>query len=411
MPTDDQPASSNGTLDFEFDVCVVGGCGHVGLPLSLVFAQRGLKVLIYDIDERAVATVRSGRMPFRERGAESLLKESIRTSLIVSCDPGLVAKARFVIVVIGTPVDEHLNPKFNKMRRFFVSLLPLMVDGQCLVLRSTVFPGTTEKIRELVEASGRQIHIAYCPERIAEGKALEELTSLPQVVSGCDERAVEMASELFGKIAASLIVLTPIEAELAKIFTNTWRYIQFATSNQFLMIASDYGCDFYRIFDAVTRDYPRMAGLPRSGFAAGPCLFKDTMQLAAAANNNFPLGHAAMNINEGLPNFIVRHLKVRHPLSRMRVGILGMAFKAESDDARESLSYKLRKILEYEAAEVLCTDVYIDDPSLLPVQDVVDASDLLILGAPHADYRSLEIPDSKPVIDVWNFFGKGTSLS
>jgi UDP-N-acetyl-D-mannosaminuronic acid dehydrogenase len=411
MPTEDQPDPSNGAPDFEFDVCVVGGCGHVGLPLSLIFAQRGLKVLIYDIDERAVATVRSGRTPFRERGAESLLRESLGTSLIVSSDPGLVAKARFVIVVIGTPVDEHLNPKFNKMRRFFLSLVPLLVDGQCLVLRSTVFPGTTEKIRELVDASGRDIHIAYCPERIAEGKALEELTSLPQIVSGCDERAVEMASELFGKIAASLIVLTPIEAELAKIFTNTWRYIQFATSNQFLMIASDYGCDFYRIFEAVTRDYPRMAGLPRSGFAAGPCLFKDTMQLAAAANNNFPLGQAAMTINEGLPNFIVRHLKVRHPLGQMRVGILGMAFKAESDDSRESLSYKLRKILEYEAADVLCTDVYIEDPGLLSVEDVVDGSDLLILGAPHAAYRALEIPDSKPVIDVWNFFGKGTSLS
>jgi UDP-N-acetyl-D-mannosaminuronic acid dehydrogenase len=316
-----------------------------------------------------------------------------------------------VVVVIGTPVDEHLNPTFHKMRRFIASLLPHMVDGQCLVLRSTVFPGTTEKIQELVAETGRDIGLAYCPERIAEGKALEEITTLPQIVSGCDERSVAMASELFSKIAKSIITVSPLEAELAKIFTNVWRYIQFATSNQFLMIATDYGLDFYKIFDAVTRDYPRMAGLPRSGFAAGPCLFKDTMQLAAAANNNFALGHAAMLINEGLPNFMVRHIKACHPLERMRVGILGMAFKAGSDNARESLSYKLRKILEYEAAEVLCTDVYIKDPDFLPAKEVVDRADLLILGTPHGEYAALEIPEAKPIVDVWNFFGKGTALA
>jgi UDP-N-acetyl-D-mannosaminuronic acid dehydrogenase len=402
--------TSSTARTFPFDVCVVGGCGHVGLPLSLAFARSGLRVAIHDIDERAVAMVRSGRMPFLERGAQPLLEEYIGKSLIVSTEQSLVSQAKFVIVVIGTPVDEHLNPTFHKMRRFFVSLLPFLADGQCLVLRSTVFPGTTEKIRELVESSGRDVRVAYCPERIAEGKSLEELTSLPQIVSGCDERAAAMAGELFGTIAKSIIRLAPIEAELAKIFTNVWRYIQFATSNQFLMIATDYGLDFYKIFDAVTRDYPRMAGLPRSGFAAGPCLFKDTMQLAAAANDNFALGQAAMQINEGLPNFLVRRLKQTYPLHRMSVGILGMAFKAESDNPRESLSYKLRKVLEYEAGEVLCTDVYIRDPAFVSANELIERSELLILGAPHAAYRTLAIPDGTPLIDIWDFFGKGTGL-
>jgi UDP-N-acetyl-D-mannosaminuronic acid dehydrogenase len=395
---------------FHYEVCVIGGCGHVGLPLSLAFAKAGLRVAIYDVDERAVETVRAGRMPFLERGAPPLLERVLGESLIVSTDSRLVALARFVIVVIGTPVDEHLNPTFHKIRRFFTTLLPLLVDGQCLVLRSTVLPGTTEKVREMVETAGRDVRVAYCPERIAEGKSLEELTSLPQIVSGCDEQAVEQAAELFAKIAPSIIRLSPLEAELAKVFTNVWRYIQFATSNQFLMIATEYGLDFYRIFDAVTRDYPRMAGLPKSGFAAGPCLFKDTMQLAAAANNQFALGQAAMLVNEGLPNFIVRRLKLAYPLARMRVGILGMAFKAESDNPCESLSYKLRKILEYEAGEVLCTDVYIKESAFLPVSEVIARSELLILGAPHHAYKSLQIPPSTPLVDVWNFFGKGTGL-
>jgi UDP-N-acetyl-D-mannosaminuronic acid dehydrogenase len=200
-----------------------------------------------------------------------------------------------------------------------------------------------------------------------------------------------------------------LEAELAKVFTNSWRYIQFAAANQFFMIAADYGLDFYRIYDAIVADYPRIAGLPRSGFAAGPCLLKDTMQLAAAYNNNFQLGHAAMLINEGLPNFIVQHLKTAYPLHEMRVGILGMSFKAESDDPRSSLSYKLRKIVEYEAREVVCSDEYISDPRFIPAEDLVNTCDLIILGAPHRRYRELKL-EGRRVIDIWNFYGKGAAF-
>jgi UDP-N-acetyl-D-mannosaminuronic acid dehydrogenase len=397
--------------DFRYDICVVGGCGHVGLPLAITFADHGLRVSVYDINERAVATVRSGRMPFLENGAEPKLREVIGRTLEVSTDAACVSESRCVVVVIGTPVDEHLNPTFHSMRKFFTGLLPRLVDGQCVILRSTVYPGTTEKIRDIVASAGKDVSVAFCPERVAEGKAMEELSSLPQIVSGYDERGVAMATELFGKIARSIIRLSPLEAELTKIFANVWRYIQFATANQFFMIATDYGLDFYKIYDALTRDYPRMAGLPKSGFAAGPCLFKDTMQLAAATNNTFALGHAAMLINEGLPNFVVRHLKQRYDLSKKRVGLLGMAFKADSDDPRESLSYKLRKILEYEAAAVLCTDVYIKDPSFHSLAEVLDRADILIVAAPHREYRGLELPEGKPVVDIWNIYGKGASLA
>jgi UDP-N-acetyl-D-mannosaminuronic acid dehydrogenase len=397
--------------DFRYDICVVGGCGHVGLPLAIIFADHGLKVSVYDINERAVATVRSGRMPFLETGAEPKLREVIGRTLEVSTDPACVSESRCVVVVIGTPVDEHLNPTFHSMRKFFTGLLPHLVDGQCVILRSTVYPGTTEKIRDIVATAGKDVSVAFCPERVAEGKAMEELLSLPQIVSGFDERGVAMATELFGRIARSIIRLSPLEAELTKIFANVWRYIQFATANQFFMIATDYGLDFYKIYDALTLDYPRMAGLPKSGFAAGPCLFKDTMQLAAATNNTFALGHAAMLINEGLPNFVVRHLKAHRDLTKSRVGLLGMAFKGDSDDPRESLSYKLRKVLEYEAAEVLCTDVYIEDPSFHPLDEVIERSDVLIIGAPHREYRALTLPGGKPVVDIWNIYGKGASLA
>lgn len=394
----------------DFDLCVVGGCGHVGLPLALTFASEGLRVSIYDIDERAVRRVSAGEMPFLEAGAEDILRSVVGKTLTVSTDRSVVSRAKYVVVIIGTPVDEHLNPTFHKMRRFFRDLIPSLRDGQCVILRSTVYPGTTEKIAGLLRESGRDISVAFCPERVAQGKALDELRSLPQIIAAFDEDSYHLAEALFRRIASSTLRLTPLEAELTKIFANVWRYIQFATANQFFMIATEYGTDFYTIYDALTRDYPRMAGLPKSGFAAGPCLFKDTMQLAAANHNTFSLGHAAMLINEGLPNFVIGQLKTVHPLAEMRVGILGMTFKANCDDTRESLSYKLRNLLECECREVLCTDVYVRDQSFVTVEELLERSDLILLGTPHQEYASIHFPEETPVWDIWNFYGGGAML-
>ena len=408
-----EPTSAPRSATFTHDVCVVGGCGHVGLPLALTFADHGLKVSIYDINDDSVQQVKSGQMPFRENGADELMQrvQSGQNPLSPSSAPEIVSEARCVVVVIGTPVDEHLNPTFHSMRRFFSRLVPHLREGQCVILRSTVYPGSTEKMRDFLASKGVKVHVAYCPERVAEGKAIEELKALPQLVAGCDDEATRIAEELFGTIAQTIIRVKPIEAELTKIFANAWRYIQFATANQFLMIATEHGVDFYRIYDALTREYPRMAGLPKGGFAAGPCLFKDTMQLVAATNNTFALGHAAMLINEGLPNFIVRQLKERHDLSNKRVGVLGMAFKADSDDPRESLSYKLRKILEYEAAQVLCTDPFVRDPALVSLEEVLAESDIIIVAAPHKEYRDLRYREGQHVVDIWNTYGKGTMLA
>jgi UDP-N-acetyl-D-mannosaminuronic acid dehydrogenase len=235
---------------------------------------------------------------------------------------------------------------------------------------------------------------------------MTELYSLPQIVGARDERTRERAGRLFRRLTPQIVDLTPEEAELAKLFTNTWRYIRFAAANQFWMMANDRGLDFERIRAAVTHDYPRAADMPGAGFAAGPCLFKDTMQLAAFNNNNFTLGHSAMLVNEGLPLYLVARLEAEHDLRSMTVGVLGMSFKAGSDDTRSSLSYKLRRILEFKAARVLCTDPYVrTDPTLVPLSDVLAAADLLVVATPHPEYADLE-PD-QPVADVWNLLGQG----
>src|SRR5207302_7651449 len=214
--------------------------------------------------------------------------------------------------------------------------------------------------------AGRAIDVCFCPERIAEGKAMTELFELPQIVSGRSAKALDRSEKLFRNLTEQIVHLQPEEAELAKLFTNTWRYIKFATANQLYMIANDFGLDFERIRQAIAFDYPRAADLPRAGFAAGPCLLKDTMQLAAFNNNNFVLGQASMMVNEGLPLYVVDRMSKLWDLANLSVGILGMAFKAETDDIRSSLSYKLKRILRFKARSVSCTDPYVkDDPQLL----------------------------------------------
>jgi UDP-N-acetyl-D-mannosaminuronic acid dehydrogenase len=278
-----------------------------------------------------------------------------------------------------------------------------------VILRSTVFPGVTRTVESLFDRSGLQVDVAFCPERIAEGAAMKELHELPQIVASRTATGNERAARLFSSLTDSIVYLDPEEAELAKLFTNTWRYIKFATANQLYMIANDFGLDFERIRSALAEDYPRAADLPRAGFAAGPCLFKDTMQLAAFYNNNFSLGNAAMMINEGLPLYVVSRLSRVYDLPNLTVGILGMAFKGESDDTRSSLSYKLRRILEFEAKEVLITDPYVTtDDRLLPLDEVLERSDLLIIGAPHPEYRT--VTTGKPVADVWNVMSAGVRV-
>lgn len=384
------------------DIVIIGGCGHVGLPLGLAFARAGKKVVALDIDEEKIKQVNAGRMPFQDRGAEAVLSKVLANgNFQASADPSLLSGAEIVVTVIGTPVDEHLNPRLYLISDLVTSLLGRLRAGQLFLLRSTVYPGTTERVDALFREKGLAVDVAFCPERVAEGQALEEITSLPQVVAGCSERAQKRAEELFRLLTHDLIAVPPLAAELTKLFNNAWRYARFALANQFFMIANDHGVDFYEVYRAMTERYPRAQDFPKAGFAAGPCLFKDTVQLGAYHNNVFSMGQAAVMINEGLPNYVVQRVARRFDLRKSVAGILGMTFKADSDDPRDSLAFKLRKILQVECKDVLCTDPFLKDPSMLPLEDVLLRADLLFIGTPHTAYRKLDFGKT-PVVDVWN---------
>jgi len=390
-------------------IVIVGGCGHVGLPLAVSLADCGAQVTAFDINKTAVDLVNSEVPPFYEESLEAMLSKNLGNGFIATTDPKVISDADVVIMIVGTPLNVHLNPDPNVVIHAVKELSDFLRDDQLLILRSTVFPGVTNRIEFELKKLGLNLHVAFAPERIVEGAAMKELRELPQIIGARDEIVFEKTKAVFDLLTISSIRTTPEEAELAKLFTNTWRYIKFAAANQFWMMANDVGVEYEKVRAAIRFEYPRAADLPGAGFAAGPCLFKDTMQLAAFLGNNFPLGNAAMQVNEGQPDYIVEKIKKNYNLSQMKVGILGMAFKGESDDTRSSLAYKLKRILKFNSLEVLTTDPFvITDESLLPLNKVLEESDLLIIAAPHKEYRLLQI--KKPIIDIWNLREKGTLI-
>jgi len=398
----DIAASSAPTTVENADVTVVGGAGHVGIPLVLALAEAGLRVNVNDLNQTSLNTLESGRLPFIESGAEEVLAKALAGKrLVFTNSSNRISTSGPVIITIGTPIDEFLNPVRRVVQDCIDAMLPRLADGQLLVLRSTVFPGTTDWLASYLKAQGRNLKVAFCPERVVQGFGLKELREMPQIVSGTTPQAERDAAALFERITPEVVLVRPIEAEFAKLFSNAYRYIEFAATNEFYLVAKSAGVDYQRVLKAMKHNYPRLKSMPRPGFAAGPCLVKDTMQLSAFARNQFGLGHAALLINEGLVLHVVEDLKRHYDLASMAVGLLGMAFKAESDDTRASLSYKFKKVLNGQARAIMTTDPFVTtDPDLMLLDAVIAQSDLMILCSPHAAYRDADFK-GKPVFDVW----------
>lgn len=383
-----------------YDICVIGGAGHIGAPLAILFASKGLKVLIYDLNQKAMDLIASGELPFLEKGHEPFLKNALeQKNLFFTTDAADVKYSKNLILTIGTPIDEFHNPKIHEIIKCIDSL-PIHND-HLLILRSTVFPGVTQHVERYLKSKNLSPLLAFCPERIVQGEAIEEMQKLPQIVSGTTESAVSKVTKLFSMITSKIVRLDVMEAEFAKLFANTYRYIQFAATNQFYEMATSAGLDYNKILDGAKQDYARLRDLPGPGFAGGPCLNKDTLQLCAYAEGRFALGQAAIQANEGLPAFIVNQLEKKYDLLNKTVGLLGMAFKADSDDNRTSLSYKLKKILMFKAKKVLTTDPLVKDPDLLKLDEVIDRSDILIICIPHSEYSNLNI-ENKNIINIWH---------
>ena len=384
----------------EYDVAIIGGLGHIGLPLGILFANKKKNVLLVDSNLEHQDKVMRGEMPFLEYGAEKILRRALEKNLIsITSKAETIKNAKYVIICIGTPVDEYLNPKVNQFLDAILIYREYINEKQIVIIRSSVYPGISNQVNQLL---GPGMNLSYCPERIVQGYAIKEISNLPQIVSGFSEKAINESAKLFEEISKNIIYTSVTKAELAKLFSNTWRYVQFAATNQFYMISHDLGEDYSEIRNLMMENYPRMAGLPSAGFAAGPCLLKDTMQLANLSRNANFMAQAAMNINERMPEYIIDLIKREHKLVNVQVGILGMAFKANIDDTRDSLSFKLKKLLNFEGAIVNCSDEFVQDPKFISKEELINTCNILIIGVPHDAYKKIKFPNSVILFDIWS---------
>lgn len=387
---------------FKYNICIFGGLGHVGLPLGIMFADRGFKVLLFDKHEKNNKIVSKAKLPFVEYGAESLLKKNLNKKLFISKNYKDVFDCENIIITIGTPIDEYLNPKLNDFIEIIENISKNLTKKHNIIIRSSVFPGTMKVIYNILSKK-KLTNVSYCPERIVQGYAIQELKNLPQIISAFNKKSEKKAIKLFSKITKKNIICSISEAEMVKLMSNSWRYIQFASANQFYMICSQNNLDFDNVRKIMTESYARGNGLPGAGFAAGPCLLKDTMQLYAFSKNIFSMGNASMLINEGMPSFIIEEIKKKFDLKKKIIGILGMSFKANIDDKRDSLSYKIFNLLKYSAKKVYCSDEFINDNNFISKNELIKKSDIIIIATPHEAYKRLKIPSNKHIVDIWSF--------
>ena len=392
-------------MNKERNISIIGGAGHVGFPLGLIFSSKGFHVNLIDKNLTNIRKINKGKIPFLEENSQNLLKKMIRKKRIfATTDLSKVSESKYIIICIGTPISNNLNPKLKGFVNFFYDLNKFLKSEQIVIIRSSIYPGIYNKIYKIINKKCK--NLSYCPERIVQGKSLIEMPKLPQLISGKNKKALKQSAYLFKKVSKKVIFTKVIEAELIKLFSNAYRYINFSISNQFYMICQNQNLDFFKIRNIMRDGYKRNTNIPMSGFTDGPCLLKDTMQLSAFYNHKFLLGHSAMSINEGIPRFIIDKLKSKYNLKNKTVGVLGLTFKSETDDIRDSLSIKLLSILKSMKVKTLQSDEYYNSINNIKKTELVKKSDIIIIATPHKAYKKLKIEKKKVLVDIWGLIEK-----
>jgi len=394
------------------------GIGRVGLPLALVLADEGFKVYGIGRNEEKINKIKEGVMPFMENGAVKLLKKNVGRNFFPTTNLKYIEKSQVIILTLGTPIDENMNPVLDQIDKVFSDIMQYLKPNQLIILRSTISPRTTIYLKDKIELKtkfkvGKDIFLAFCPERIAQGFAIEETKTIPQIIGGYDKKSTEKAKKFYESFGVKCLTTDSTSAELAKLFTNMYRYISFAIANEFMVLAENFNRSANEIVRLVNSGYKR-GGLALPGLTAGPCLFKDGFFLVNE-NPFLDLITASWKINESIPLFLVKKIRERIKLKNKKVVILGLAFKPENDDIRESLSFKLRKALLRENARVVLHDPYVRNYTNQEVhssiEDVLHNADVVFIATRHETYIKNRnkiiqlLPKKTYICDIWNIFG------
>jgi UDP-N-acetyl-D-mannosaminuronic acid dehydrogenase len=388
------------------------GLGRVGLPLALTFADRGLHVVGIDKDPSRLQAISERRMPFHETGTQELLERVVESGrLELSERLQAAAAADHIVLTLGTPAFSHIEIDISQIRSALDELLPLFRAGHSIILRSTVAPGTTEWVAGYLAQRrgftvGEDLFVSHVPERIAENHFVEEIASLPCIVGGVGEASGERAAELFSAFDTEIMQTTPVQAELAKIWTNILRYTQFALPNLLMMNCEQWGANVFEVIDLINHDYPR-GGIASPGLTAGSCLRKDfTFSEERSSAPGMLL--AVSRVHETVPLFLVEGLKRRlgGSLRDCKVAVLGLTFKRDSDDLRDSLAAKLIRLLERELAHVARHDPHVPSQSE-PLETALADAAAVVIATNHSEFDGLlpRVPREALLVDPWNVTG------
>ncbi|MGI9099829.1 MAG: nucleotide sugar dehydrogenase [Solirubrobacteraceae bacterium] len=398
------------------EVAVIG-LGRIGLPLAISFAERGLRVLGIDKDAERLQAVRDARMPFAEPGAqEALDRVHAAGMLVVSDRVADAALAEHIVITLGTPSLSHVEIDISDIRSALDDLLGHLDDGHTIVLRSTIAPGTTDFVAGYLAKHrgfviGEDVFVAHAPERIAAGRFFEEIGTLPCIVGGVGEASGERVGALFAIFGAPIVQTTPVQAELAKIWTNILRYANFALPNLLMMDCEQHGANVFEVIDLINHDYPR-GGIAMPGFTGGTCLRKD-FAFSEERSNAPGMLLAVSRVNESVPLFLVEGMKRRiGSLNGRKIAVLGLAFKGNTDDERDSLAHKLVRLLERELADVAVHDPRVATPTP-PFEEAVGGADAIVVSANHDEFCGPEplraiaelAGEDTLIVDPWNCFG------
>jgi len=395
------------------DVAIVG-LGRIGLPLALSFADRGLSVIGVDREPRVLDTVRAGQMPFHETGTQELLERVVAGDrLELSQRIQDAAQADQIVLTLGTPTHVHIEIDITQIRSAIDALLPLLREGQTIILRSTVAPGTTEWVAGYIEQRrgftvGEDVFVAHVPERIAVNHFLDEISTLPTIVGGVGEGSGAAAARLFGVFGTEIVQTSAVQAELAKIWTNILRYAQFALPNLLMMECEQYGANVFDVIELINHDYPR-GGIQQPGLTAGTCLRKD---FAFSEERSSAPGMllSVSRVHESVPLFLVEGLKRRlgGSLRDCKVTVLGLTFKRDSDDVRDSLATKLIRLLERELAHVARHDPFVTEGTE-SLEAALAGANAVVVATNHSEYEEILplLPHDAVVVDPWNVTGTG----
>ncbi len=364
-------------------VVIIGGCGRLGLRISLIAANKGHNVTSIDIDEEKINEIKHGSLPFIEHGAEVYLEQALKNkTLKLSLDYDVVSLADIVVITIGTPVDSNLNPSLEPVAGAIFDISGYLKKDQLIIFRNTLSPAILNRIKTLIEDKtgfkiGKDIYLAFAPEMLNENGNIHDLLTNVQPIGAFEKESFKIAEKFFKTITKGKIShLTPEEVLLAKLMKNMSSYIQAAWANESYLIAEGFGANIHKILDAVSElRNPN----PNNG---GPGMHKEGWFLVDRTPFNELITNA-FKINESMPSHIIKKLQ-DHKVNK--VAILGMTNKADSDDARSSLSYKLRKALFYQDYNVACYDPHLPEYS---DSSALQNADAVILMTPHKEFNNL----------------------